>query len=54
LAANFSREIPEAEADAKAPEPASIGQANEVVMGSGDARVDLPMQSAPDFEFEQD
>lgn len=38
----------------EAPELTLIGQANEVVMGSGDAGVDLPMQSAPDFEFEQD
>jgi hypothetical protein len=38
----------------EAPELTSIGQANAVVMGSGDTGVDLPMQSAPDFEFEQD
>jgi hypothetical protein len=38
----------------EAPELMLIGQANEVVMGSGDVGVDLPMQSAPNFEFEQD
>jgi len=36
------------------PELTLVGQANEVVMGSGDTGVDLPEQSAPDFEFEQD
>jgi hypothetical protein len=38
----------------EAPELTLIGPANEVVMGSGDAGTDMPLQSAPDFEFEQD
>lgn len=38
----------------EAPELTLIGQANEVVMGSGDTGIDLPQQSASDFEFEQD
>jgi hypothetical protein len=38
----------------EAPELTLIGQANDVVMGSGSFGVDMPEQSAPDFEFEQD
>jgi hypothetical protein len=38
----------------EAPELTLIGQANELVMGNGDMGSDMPLQSAPDFEFEQD
>src|SRR5215469_4273196 len=38
----------------EAPEVALIGQADEVVMGSGIAGDDIPNQTAPDFEFEHD
>jgi hypothetical protein len=38
----------------EAPELTSIGQASEVVLGSGIGGNDSPMQTAPDFEFEQD
>jgi hypothetical protein len=38
----------------EAPELTLIGQANEVVMGSGASGTDLPWEAAPDFEFEQD
>jgi hypothetical protein len=31
-----------------------IGEANEVVMGTSDVGMDLPHETAPDFEFEQD
>ena len=37
-----------------APELTLIGQAVEVVMGSGGNGFDGPWQVAPDFEFEQD
>jgi len=37
-----------------APELTLIGQAGEVVMGSGILGDDNPLQTAPDFEFEQD
>lgn len=37
-----------------APELTLIGQANEVVMGAGGTGLDMPQQTAPDFEFEQD
>jgi hypothetical protein len=37
-----------------APELTLIGQADEVVMGTGSGGVDLPNQSEWDFEFEQD
>jgi hypothetical protein len=36
------------------PELTLIGEAGEVVMGSGPLGPDAPLQSAPDFEFEQD
>jgi hypothetical protein len=36
------------------PELRWIGKADDVVMGSGDVGIDLPEQSAADFEFEQD
>jgi hypothetical protein len=42
------------ETNYEAPELISIGQANDVVMGSGMDGTDLPLQSAPDFEFEED
>jgi hypothetical protein len=38
----------------EAPELTLIGQADEVVMGLGIGGDDLPHQTAPDFEFEQD
>ena len=38
----------------EAPELTLIGPADEVVMGTGDGGDDLPHESAPDFEFEQD
>ena len=38
----------------KAPELTLIGEAGEVVMGSGIDGLDSPLQTAPDFEFEQD
>jgi hypothetical protein len=38
----------------EAPELILIGRANDVVMGSSGSNGDLPLQSAPDFEFEQD
>jgi hypothetical protein len=37
-----------------APELTLIGEASEVVMGSGMGGDDLPQQLAPDFEFAQD
>lgn len=37
-----------------APELTFIGEANEVVMGSGVGGDDFPKQAAVDFEFEQD
>jgi len=37
-----------------APELTLIGQASEVVMGAGSLGNDVPLQTAPDFEFEQD
>lgn len=36
------------------PELMIIGQANDIVMGMGNSGLDMPQQSAPDFEFEQD
>lgn len=38
----------------EAPEVTLVGQAGEVVMGSGGIGFDAPQQSASDFEFEQD
>jgi hypothetical protein len=38
----------------EAPELTLIGQANDVVMGAGGTGLDMPEQTAPDFEFEQD
>jgi hypothetical protein len=38
----------------EAPELTLIGQAGEVVMGSGLGSGDFPQLAAPDFEFEQD
>jgi len=38
----------------EAPELTVIGNADQVVMGSGVGGDDLPYQLAPDFEFEQD
>jgi hypothetical protein len=38
----------------EAPQLKLIGQANEVVMGSGLGENDLAFEAAPDFEFEQD
>jgi hypothetical protein len=38
----------------EAPELNLIGQANDVVMGSGDPGFDAPQLAAPDFEFEHD
>src|SRR5499433_4441920 len=38
----------------EAPELTLIGQADELVMGSGFGGDDYPQQLAPDFEFEQD
>ena len=38
----------------EAPELTLIGQADEIVMGSGIVGTDMPHLSAPDFEFEQD
>jgi len=38
----------------EAPALTVIGQADEVVMGSGETGLDFPFQAAPDFEFEQD
>ena len=36
------------------PELTMIGEANEVVMGSGGSGLDFPYLIAGDFEFEQD
>jgi hypothetical protein len=38
----------------EAPELTLIGEADEVVMGLGTFGDDLPLQTVPDFEFEQD
>ena len=38
----------------EAPEVKLIGQAGEVVMGSGGIGPDVPQLTAPDFEFEHD
>lgn len=38
----------------QAPELTLIGEADEVVMGSGIGGVDYPHLAAPDFEFEED
>jgi hypothetical protein len=38
----------------EAPELTLIGQANAIVMGTGDGGVDLPHESAADFEYEHD
>ena len=38
----------------EAPNLKLVGQAGDVVMGSGSVGPDFPQQSAPDFEFEQD
>ena len=38
----------------EAPQLKLIGQANEVVMGSGLGENDLAFEAEPDFEFEQD
>jgi len=38
----------------EAPELTLIGQANDVVMGAGGTGLDMPEQTVPDFEFEQD
>jgi len=38
----------------EAPALTVIGEAGEVVMGSGLFGPDAPQQTAPDFEFEQD
>jgi len=38
----------------EAPELILIGQANDIVMGPGIGGSDNGLQSAPDFEFEQD
>ena len=38
----------------EAPELTVIGQAGEVVMGNPGSGLDIPDQSAPDFEFEHD
>ena len=36
------------------PELTLIGQADEVVMGNSGMGLDVPFESAPDFEFEHD
>lgn len=38
----------------EAPELTLCGEANEVVMGSNGAGLDLPFETGWDFEFEQD
>lgn len=38
----------------EAPELNFIGQADELVMGVGTTGPELPLHSAPDFEFEED
>jgi hypothetical protein len=38
----------------EAPELTLIGEADEVVMGIGSFGDDCPLQTVPDFEFEQD
>lgn len=38
----------------EAPELTIIGQADQVVMGSGSGGLEIPQHSAEDFEFEQD
>ena len=38
----------------EAPELTLIGQASDVVLGAGGSGFDMPQQTAPDFEFEQD
>lgn len=38
----------------EAPVLTLIGRADEVVMGTGNMGLDMPEETAPDFEFEQD
>lgn len=40
--------------DYEAPELTLVGEAEEVVMGAGCGGDDFPMESAWDFEFQQD
>jgi len=48
------KEVNDMQKNFEAPALTVIGQADEVVMGSGLGSDDLPQQLAPDFEFEQD
>jgi hypothetical protein len=48
------KEVSKMQKKYEAPELTPIGQADEIVMGSGNPGVDLPHESAPDFEFGQD
>gem|GEM_PF-868074 len=48
------KEVNDMQKSFEAPALTVIGQADEVVMGSGLGSDDLPQQLAPDFEFEQD
>jgi hypothetical protein len=38
----------------EAPELTLIGQADEVIKGTGGSGLDFPFESGPDFEFEHD
>lgn len=38
----------------EAPELTLIGEANDVVMGTDGNGLDFPLETSPDFEFEQD
>jgi hypothetical protein len=48
------KEVIEMQEEYEAPELTQIGQADEVVMGAGFDGDDWPLQSALDFEFEED
>ena len=48
------KEVSPMQTNYEAPELTLIGEANEVVMGSGIGGDDLPKQFGLDFEFEQD
>jgi hypothetical protein len=42
------------QSDYEAPELTLVGEADEVVMGTGSGGDDFPMETAWDFEFQQD
>jgi len=51
---NERKEVSPMETRYEIPELTMIGEANEVVMGSGGSGLDFPYLIAGDFEFEQD